>query len=156
MRVPLSDGYLLIREQTSFFLVARAPETFALPIETTDGEVFQGVRRGDLIVVSAPEGGDPEQARMLCELVRTYRQPMVVLPKGHPGSSRLRMVLSVAPAILPKATIIRGTHPDQDVICSSAELSGLEMAADGDCVRISGFDPETMEYLLCPPGPLSL
>jgi len=156
MRVPLSDGYLLIRGTSSFFLVARTPETFALPIETTDAEVFQGVRRGDLIVVSAPEGGDPEQARMLCELVRTYHQPMVVLPKGHPGSARLRMVLSVAPAILPKADILRGTHPDQDVICSSAELSGLGMAADGEYVRIRGFDPETMEYTLFPAGPLVL
>ncbi|WAI02248.1 hypothetical protein [Methanogenium organophilum] len=156
MRVPLSCGYLLIRGESSFFLVARAPDTFALPIETNDAEVFQGVHRGDLIVVSAPEGGDPEQARMLCELVRTYRQPMVVLPKGHPGSSRLRMVISVAPAIMPKADIIRGTHPDQDVICSSGELSGLGMAADGECVCIEGFDPNRMEYLLFPPGPLSL
>lgn len=156
MKIPLSDGYLLIRGKSSFFLVARAPDTFALPIETTDAEVFQGVRRGDLIVVSAPEGGDPEQARMLCELVRTYRQPMVVLPKGHPGSSRLRMVISVAPEIMPKADIIRGTHPDQDVICSSAELSGLGMKAAGEYIRIEGFDPERMEYSLFLPGPLPL
>ncbi len=156
MKVPLSCGYLLIRGGSSFFLVARSPETFALPIETTDAEVFQGVHRGDLIVVSAPEGGDPEQARMLCELVRTYRQPLVVLPKGHPGSPRLRMVLSVASAIMPRTDIQRGTHPEQDVICSSGELSGLGMTAEGECVRLSGFDPERMVYSLFPPGPLSV
>lgn len=155
MRVPLSDGYLLIRGKSSFFLVGRTPDTFALPIETTDAEVFQGVHRGDLVVVSAPEGGDPEQARMLCELVRTYRQPLVVLPKGHPGSPRLRMVISVAPEIIPKADIIRGTHPDQDVICSSGELSGMGMKADGEYVCITGFDPERMAYSLFRPGPLS-
>jgi len=156
MNVPLSSGYLLIRGGASFFLIARSPETFALPIETTDAEVFQGVHRGDLIVVSAPEGGDPEQARMLCELVRTYRQPLVVLPKGHPGSPRLRMVLSVAPLIMPRTDILRGTHPEQDVICSSGELSGLGMAADGEYVRLSGFDPTRMEYALFPPGPISV
>jgi len=153
MRLLLSCGYLLIRGGASFFLVARSPETFALPIETTDSEVFQGVRRGDLIVVSAPEGGDPEQARMLCELVRTYRQPLVVLPKGHPGSSRLRMVISVAPAIMPRTDIVRGTHPEQDVICSSGELSGLGMTADGRYVRLTGFVPERMKYSIFPPGP---
>ena len=154
MNVPLSCGYLLIRGGASFFLIARSPETFALPIETKDAEVFQGVHRGDLIVVSAPEGGDPEQARMLCELVRTYRQPLVVLPKGHPGSSRLRMVLSVAPAVMPRTDILRGTHPEQDVICSSGELSGLGMAAEGKFVRFSGFDPDTMAIFHYPPGPL--
>lgn len=119
MNIPLSCGYLLIRGGASFFLIARSPDTFALPLQTFDGEVFQGVHRGDLIVVSAPEGGDPEQARMLCELVRTYRQPLVVLPKGHPGSARLRMVFSVASCIMPRTDIVRGTHPEQDVICSS-------------------------------------
>ncbi|GAB7014945.1 hypothetical protein [Methanogenium cariaci] len=154
MKVPLSSGYLLIRGDTSFFLVARSKETFALPIETSDAEVFQGVHRGDLIVVSAPEGGDPEQARLLCELVRSYRQPLVVLPKGHPGTSRLRMVLSVAPRIMPRTDIVRGTHPDQDVICSSGELSRLEMAAEGESVSLSGFDPETMTLWVFPLGPL--
>jgi hypothetical protein len=154
MKVPLSCGYLLIRGGISFFLIARSPDTFALPLETVDGEVFQGVHRGDLIVVSAPEGGDPEQARMLCELVRTYRQPLVVLPKGHPGSARLRMVLSVAARIMPQADVVRGTHPEQDVICSSGELSGLGMAAEGRYVHLSGFDPSRMEFFLFPPGSL--
>lgn len=112
------------------------------------------MHKGDLIVVSAPEGGDPEQARMLCELVRTYRQPLVVLPKGHPGSARLRMVLSVAPVIMPRTDIERGTHPEQDVICSSGELSGLGMTAEGGHVRLSGFDPKRMTYTLFPAGSL--
>lgn len=154
MNVPLSCGYLLIRGGASFFLIARSPDTFALPLETVDREVFQGVHRGDLIVVSAPEGGDPEQARMLCELVRTYRQPLVVLPKGHPGSVRLKMVLSVASCIMPRADIARGTHPEQDVICSSGELAGLGMAAEGGYVCLSGFDPTRMEFFLFPPGPI--
>lgn len=153
MKVPLSCGYLIIRGKSSFILIARSRDTFALPIETTDAEVFQGVHRGDLIAVSAPEGGDPEQARMLCELVRTYHQPMVVLPKGHPGSPRLRMVLSVAPAITPRTDILRGTHPEQDVICSSEELSGLGVRADGNCVGITGYDGDAMTCMVFPKGP---
>ncbi len=139
MNIPLASGLLLIRGNASFFLIGRAKEQFALPIETTDTEVFQGVRRGDLIVVSAPEGGEVEQARMLLELVRTYHSPLVVLPKGHPGSRRLRMVISAGPVIRPHSTILRGTHPEQDVICSSPEFDGVVFRAEGDGVEAEGL-----------------
>jgi hypothetical protein len=139
MNIPLASGLLLIRGETSFFLIGRATEQFALPIETTDAEVFQGVREGDLIVVSAPEGGEVEQARMLLELVRTYHAPLVVLPKGHPGSRRLRMVISAGPVIRPHSTILRGTHPEQDVICSSPEFDGVVFRAVGEGVEAEGL-----------------
>ena len=139
MNIPLESGLLLIRGTSSFLLIGRAKERFALPIETTDAEVFQGVREGDLIVVSAPEGGDVEQARMLLELVRTYHSPLVVLPKGHPGSRRLRMVISAGPVIRPHSTIVRGTHPEQDVICSSPEFDGVVFRAVKDAVAVEGL-----------------
>lgn len=139
MNIPLASGLLLIRGETSFFLIGRATEQFALPIETTDAEVFQGVREGELIVVSAPEGGEVEQARMLLELVRTYHAPLVVLPKGHPGSRRLRMVISAGPVIRPHSTILRGTHPEQDVICSSPEFDGVVFRAVGEGVEAEGL-----------------
>ena len=139
MNIPLASGLLLIRGDTSFFLIGRAKDRFALPIETTDAEVFQGVREGDLIVVSAPEGGEVEQARMLLELVRTYHAPLVVLPKGHPGSRRLRMVISAGPVIRPHSTILRGTHPEQDVICSSPEFDGVVFRAAGEGVEAEGL-----------------
>ncbi|MBT8508283.1 hypothetical protein AZH53_07680 [Methanomicrobiaceae archaeon CYW5] len=139
MNIPLESGLLLIRGTSSFFLIGRAMERFALPIETTDAEVFQGVREGDLIVVSAPEGGDVEQARMLLELVRTYHAPLVVLPKDHPGTRRLRMVVSAGPVIRPHSTIVRGTHPEQDVICSSPEFDGVVLRSAGDGVAVEGL-----------------
>jgi hypothetical protein len=141
MNIPLASGLLLIRGDASFFLIGRAKDRFALPIETTDAEVFQGVREGDLIVVSAPEGGEVEQARMLLELVRTYHAPLVVLPKGHPGSRRLRMVISAGPVIRPHSTILRGTHPEQDVICSSPEFDGVVFRASGEGVTAEGLPP---------------
>jgi hypothetical protein len=64
------------------------------------------------------------------------------------------MVLSVAARIMPQADVVRGTHPEQDVICSSGELSGLGMAAEGRYVHLSGFDPSRMEFFLFPPGSL--
>lgn len=128
MIVPLQNNYLVCRGISSFFLVACAPESFSLCIETADEEYAQWIERGDLIVISAPEGGDLMQAWHLCELIRTYHVPVVALPKGHPGSSRLKMVASAGDRIELNCGIIRGTHPEQYLICASAELSGIHLS----------------------------
>lgn len=129
MIVPLEGDLLLIRRGDSFLLVAKAAELFVLCIETFEREVCQTVEEGDLVVVSAPEGGNVRQAEILAELVRTYHQPVFVLPKDHPGSARLSMVVSVGPAVIPRCDIIRGTHPEQDVICASEEFGNLRLSS---------------------------
>jgi hypothetical protein len=127
MNYPLQDELLLIRGSRSFLLVAKTMEKFALCIETMEEEYCQGVQLGDLVIVSAPEGGAIEPALMLAELVRTYHLPLLVLPKSHPGSRRIRYVVSVGPEISTNCSIRRGTHPDQHLICSSDELAGLNL-----------------------------
>ena len=87
---------------------------------------------GDLVVVSAPEGGPVEPALMLLELVRTYHLPLIVLPRNHPGSKRIPYVVSVAPEIQTSRSIVRGTHPEQHLICSSDELAGLTVSGTRD------------------------
>ncbi|WP_332450863.1 alpha/beta hydrolase [Methanoculleus sp.] len=128
MTVPLGGGLLLIQGERSLLLVGKAGSRFTLCIETPDDEYCQGVGPDDLVAVSMPEGGPLEQARMMLELVRRYRIPLVVLPKDHPGSKRLSMVVSVAPEIVLSCDIRRGTHPEQHLLCSSTELSGLSLA----------------------------
>jgi hypothetical protein len=126
--VPLGSEFLLIRGERSFLLVGKAGSRFPLCIETPDDEYCLAVDPDDLVVVSMPEGGPVEQARMMLELVRRYHIPLVVLGKDHPGTKRLSMVVSVAPEILLACDIRRGTHPEQHLLCSSAELSGLSLA----------------------------
>lgn len=149
MNCPLSDDrLLLIAGSDSFFLVAKAGERFALCIETFEGEVCDTVEEGDLVVVSAPEGGPLEQAKMLLALVRTYRMPLVVLPPHHPGSRRLSMVVSTGPRIEASCQIRRGTHPEQHLICSSEKLAGTRLRATPEGVEITGFPAGiTFEYL---------
>ena len=125
MKYPLEDGLLLIRGNSSFLLVGKAKEQFALCIETSKEEICQGVMPGDVIVVSAPEGGAVEPALMLMDLVRKWHVPLLVLPRDHPGSRRISRVVSVAPEIHTSCSIRRGTHPEQHLICSSDELSGM-------------------------------
>ena len=128
MTVPLGKDLLQIRGDHSFLLVGKAGSRFPLCIETPDDEYCQAVDPDDLIAVSMPEGGPIGQARMMLELVRRYHIPLVVLPKDHPGSKRLSMVVSVAPEIFLACDIRRGTHPEQHLLCSSEELSGLSLA----------------------------
>jgi hypothetical protein len=139
MKYPLEDGFLLIRGDHSFLLIGTAKERFSLCIETSVEEFCQGVTPGDVIVVSAPDGGPVEPALMLMELVRTYHVPLLVLPRNHPGSRRISCVVSVAPEVRTSCSIIRGTHPEQHLVCSSDELSGLSIRGSPEGLDIAGL-----------------
>ena len=145
MNYSLLDEIALIRGKHSFLLVAKANSRFPLCIETPAEEFCQGVDPTDLIVVSAPEGGDVEPGLMLIELVRRYHIPLLVLPKDHPGSRRMSYVVSVGPQIQTNCSIIRGTHPEQYLICSHDELAGLTFTGTAE-----GFEivppPEGMSF----------
>ena len=135
---------LLVKGAHSFLLAAPVRESFALCIETPREEVIQGVHTGDVVVVSAPGGGPVEPALMLLALVRTYHLPLVVLEKNHPGSKRIPYVVSVAPEIHTSCSIVRGTHPEQHLVCSSDELAGLSLRSDGDGIAISPLPAAAM------------
>ncbi|HVN66704.1 MAG TPA: alpha/beta hydrolase [Methanomicrobiales archaeon] len=138
MRYPLGDRILLIEGDSSFLLAGRALSEFPLYIETLNGEYCETISPDDLVVISAPEGGDTEPAQMLLELVRRYRLPLLVLPKDHPGSKRLPLVVSVSASLLLSCTIRRGTHPDQHLLCSSEELAGITLKGSDGCIEIGG------------------
>jgi hypothetical protein len=146
----IDDESLLIKGKTSFLLVALVKNDFGLCIETSDDEYVQGVETGDLVVVSAPEGGAIEPALMLIDLVRTFHVPLLVLPKNHPGSKRISYVVSVGPEIFTSCSIRRGTHPDQHLICSSDELAGISLKRIEHGVDVSplpdGIIPRKTKY----------
>jgi len=137
MIYPLNDELLLIRSGHSFLLVARVNALFGLCIETTTKEFCQTVEPADLVVISAPEGGAIEPAMMLVEFVRTYRLPLIVLPKDHPGSKRFTYLVSVAPEIITNCAIQRGTHPEQNLVCSSEDLAGITLKGTREGVEVS-------------------
>jgi hypothetical protein len=150
MNCTLADELLLIRGKQSFLLVAKVKSNFGLCIETSDDEYIQGVEAGDLVVVSAPEGGAVEPALMLIDLVRTFHVPLLVLPKNHPGSRRISYVVSVGPEIFTSCSIQRGTHPDQHLVCSSGELAGISLKTSENGVDVSNLPqsiiPKNIKY----------
>jgi len=135
----LPDEFLHISKGSSFLIIAQANVRFALCIETSSEEFCQTIEPHDLIAVSAPEGGEPEAAVMLIELVRRYHTPLIVLPGDHPGSRRLRYVVSAGPVITTNCSIRRGTHPEQHLICASEALSGMTIQGEVDSIRISNL-----------------
>jgi hypothetical protein len=141
MRYPLGDRILLLQGDRSFLLAGRALSAFSLYIETFGDELREEVSPDDLVAVSAPEGGDKEPARMLLELVRRYHMPLLVLPKDHPGSGRLPLVVSVAGSLTLSCDIRRGTHPDQHLLCSSGELAGIALRGSREGVDVEGVPP---------------
>ncbi|MEN6343214.1 MAG: alpha/beta hydrolase [Methanospirillum sp.] len=138
---PLDDGYLVLEGASSYLAVARALRRLPLCIETAEGELVQGLDADDLIVASAPSGGPLAPALMLIELVRRYGLPLVVLPKGHPGSRRLGVVVSAGPSIRIACGIQRGTHPEQDVLCGANEFAGMVLRGVQGGVEVEGGPP---------------
>jgi hypothetical protein len=125
MIIPNNNQDILISAPSSFLLVGVVSDPFMLFIETTKEEICQFLSQGDIIAVSAPEGGEIRQALLLLELVRKWHVPLIVLPSGHMGSERIRMVVSAGNTISMNCSIQRGTHPKQTLICSSEELAGI-------------------------------
>ncbi|MDD1653192.1 MAG: alpha/beta hydrolase [Methanomicrobiales archaeon] len=142
MKYSPGDGVLLVQGRSSFLLAAPARERFTLFLEDCQGEIVQSVEPDDLVVVSAPEGGPLEPALLLLRLVRDHHVPLIVLPRGHPGSRRLRHVVSVAPRVLLACGIQRGTHPEQQLICSSDELAGTILHGRDGGVELEHVPPD--------------
>ena len=109
-------------------------------IETEAEELVQFLEPDDLIAVSAFAGGEPAKRSIACMLylVRDGGLPLLVLPKGHPATGRLPLVISVGPRVRLTACIVPGTHPEQDVLCGRGALDGVVLRATPGGVAVEG------------------
>lgn len=147
-RIPFKgDSPIIIKGRSSFLLASRVTKKFPLLIETEDEEIVQGVSAGDVIIVSAPEGGEILPALYLLEMVKTYHTPVIALSKSHPAGKRLSYVVSANEKIEMRCDIKRGTHPEQHLLCSSDEFTGLVIYAEEDNLVIESPRNLETEYL---------
>lgn len=149
MNFVFRDEYLCIRSNYSFILIGRVLNPFTLFIETSQVEHCQYLETGDLVVVSAPEGGRIGHGIILLELIREYHVPLVVLPKGHPGSKKIPMVVSAGDIIELNCTIQRGTHPEQHLLCSSDAMAGMIIKKTTEGVELTMIN-ETLQVNTIP------
>jgi len=115
-------------------------------LDTDDEEIVLFTEPEDLIVASAFGTGEDIQRGLGCTIyqIRELGSPLIVLPRGHPASSRLKTVVSIGSMTKLSCEIEPGTHPEQNVLCSSEEFSGLEILAAQDGAAINNFQGRTM------------
>ena len=118
------DEILFLLGECGMVGIVKAGEDKMLFIGTPDSdEIVQYLEEDDLIAVSSFNLGEKYEKgiRSLAYLTRDIESPILVLPKDHPSSKRLKMVLSV-----------------QDILCSCDSLSGLNIVKSKDGVVIEG------------------
>jgi hypothetical protein len=122
--------------------IAKADRDMQIFIGTPDKEeivVFLG--KDDLIAVSTFDAGSKEEfgIKSMIYLLKEFSSPIIVLPKDHPTSKRLRMVVACGDHIRLDCNVEAGTHPEQDILCACEDLSGLTIKGVPEGVEIEGI-----------------
>jgi hypothetical protein len=153
-RIGLSPDEILFLIGSSGVLgLAKAGKDIQIFIGTPEKEeivVFLG--KDDLIAVSTFNTGLKEEIgiKSMIYLIKEFSSPIIVLPKNHPTSKRLKMVVACGDHIRLDCNVQAGTHPEQDILCTCKDLSGLNITAIRDGVEIDGtikdFKIEHIDY----------
>ncbi len=119
-------------------------------LETQVEEVVLFTEPDDLMVASSFGVGEKVRRGLRCTIyqLRELEAPLIVLPKGHPASPRLKTVVSIGPRTRLSCKIQPGTHPEQDILCGSEEFHGLEVLAMPGGAAIKGFDEGSSEIVV--------
>ena len=141
MNIPLEDdeiAYLCGRTGT-LAIVRTLGQFFYL--ETDSDEIVIFTDYDDLLVASTFEVGERARRGLFCTLymIREMGSPLIVLPKGHPASPRLKTVVSVGEKTRIKCDIQAGTHPEQDVLCGTGEFDGVEVLSISGGAEVKNF-----------------
>ncbi|HIH73813.1 MAG TPA: hypothetical protein HA306_00445 [Methanosarcina sp.] len=135
---------LLLRGTAGIVAIVKAGQNGQYFLETESEEIVLGLEPHDLIVASALSVDEKTEKGLKCVLfmIREIRSPLIVLPKNHPASPRLPIVVSAGKKTVLSCNITPGTHPDQDVLCGSNEFSGLEVTGTTAGVEIKNLPPQ--------------
>lgn len=146
--VPLTaDEILFVRGTDGVIGIVKSGSARQLFIETIDEELVMTVDPDDLLVASGFDDTPVTTKAITCtlSLIRDASSPLIVLPKDHPASSRLKVVASVGKRTVIRCDIQKGTHPEQDVLCGAAGLGGLEIVSAEGRVVLRGKVPFSLE-----------
>lgn len=137
--VPLGTKEILFISRNDFFLglVKTLGKSFFL--ETDEEEIVLGTGNEDILAVSSLINDIKMKSIMISALysIRELSFPLVILNKGHPASKRLKLLYGCGDKIILDSCIEAGTHPDQHLLCSREDLSGLSILAKKDGVEIT-------------------
>jgi len=139
------DEILFIEAENGTVGVIQSGRPRTLFMNTPEDEIALFLEPHDLIVISAFMSGEGARRGImaLAYLLLEMENPLVVLPEDHPGSGRLRMVVSAADTINLDCSITPGTHPDHHLLCSCPELTGVEIRGEDGTIHLKNL-PETV------------
>ncbi|KYC52310.1 MAG: hypothetical protein AMQ22_00874 [Candidatus Methanofastidiosum methylothiophilum] len=139
--IPLRNDEILFVSKNDYFLgiVKSLGKSFLM--ETDNEEIVLGTGNDDILAVSSLISDKKIKAIMISSLysLREFSFPLIILNKGHPASKRLKLVFGCGEKILLDSCIEAGTHPDQHLLCSTEDLTGLCILARKDGIEI--IDP---------------
>jgi hypothetical protein len=144
MQIPLgNDEIVFLRGQTGTVAMVKTRGDFYY-LDSTAEELVLFTEEDDLIVASAFGVGQEIDQGLRCTLfqIRELKAPLIVLPKGHKASLRLKTVVSLGSRTRLSCKIQPGTHPEQDVLCGSEEFEGMEILAVPGGASLKGFNGE--------------
>ena len=143
--IPLnSTELLLVRGQTGTLAIVKVREKRQFFVETPEDEIVLALGPEALLVASG--FGTDEQIvnglRCVLYMIREVGSPLIVLPKNHPASARLKIVVSAGKQIVLSCDITPGTHPEQHLLCAMEEFSGAEILGVEGGVELRGLPRE--------------
>ena len=149
--------HVLIKEDEIAYLAGRKG-TLAIAktkgnffyLETESEEIVLFTDPEDLMVASSANVGEKVMRGLRCTIyqLRELGEPLIVLPKGHPASPRLKTVVSIGPCTRLSCKIQPGTHPEQDVLCGSEEFHGSQVLAKPGGAEILGITSKESEIIV--------
>jgi len=111
-------------------------------VETPDREIVLAL--GPEAVIVASGFGTHEEIvnglRCVLYMIREVNSPLIVLPENHPASKRIKIVVAAGERIVLNCDIRPGTHPEQHLLCATAEFNGAEILAVEDGVELKGLE----------------
>ncbi|MDQ1260850.1 MAG: hypothetical protein QG575_31 [Euryarchaeota archaeon] len=119
-------------------------------LETESEEVVLFTDPEDLMVASSQDIGEKVRRGLCCTIyqLRELGAPLIVLPKGHPASPRLKTVVSIGSSTRLSCKILPGTHPEQDVLCGSEEFHDAQVLAKPGGAEILGMANKECEIIV--------
>lgn len=93
-------------------------------LETEQKEIVLFTEPEELMVASSFGRGEKIRRGLHCTLfqLRELEAPLIVLPRAHPASPRLKTVVSIGPSTRLSCMILPGTHPSNRM-CSADRRS---------------------------------
>ncbi|MFB3764511.1 MAG: hypothetical protein ACE14P_04595 [Methanotrichaceae archaeon] len=150
MRISLKeDEIAYLSGQSGTIALAKTLGNFFY-LETEKEEIVLFTEPDDLMVAAAFGVGDSIRRGLKCTIyqIRELEAPLIVLPKGHPASPRLKTVVSIGPKTRVSCKIQPGTHPEQDILCGPDEFHSLEILAEPGGASINGLQEDFRDRVI--------